>query len=691
MALYLGKKKITPIKVVDLPDDLDKELTDQETLLNKLEEDVNSLSDKDDTLFKILEGTAEEFDNTKIGLTQLAPRLLNYMLNIKKANFEGILEIPNYTCQGCANLKEIILDPHVAKIGEYAFYECKFDELVLRSDAFCSIGANCFNYSRGIVGLIGKFGEIGTYAFSNGASTDLHTIDITMKGSFNSYNFQNSYKVDTFKISDDSVVTAIGSYAFSAVGSSRENPENNIFSIDFTNSNFTTLSSYSFGSSNSTNINRYYNLVFPQTVTSVSSNAFVNSDNMTLYFKSKLVPNAHATSFSNATNLKIFVDFNMLDAYKNATNWSLVSDNIYGFADANVFEKDQILPEYSLEGFKLTWYGDSALTNQVFTVDDPNKIYYCTKSSEQYDVVGFVLTYEEDSKVVVTNKETGYVYSAKEGIPVGTTVIISATATKTGYIPYILTLNDTNISTSYEYVTTLNTNLTITSIFYNGVDAPIDPIFERNSWAVIKQAVQQGVASQYWAVGDTKQLIVDGYTYNIRISDMTQGQYVYADGVTPTNMVFESVELLPDIVAMNSTATTVGGWSDSQLRTNLNTNIIKRLPTSLSALLEDIVIYSEEGNDSKQLVPSLDKLFIPSKEEVEDRHTAVKNYAYWEYYRDKEYTSRKKCMVGQVAGNSWWTRTPLGTNRFYAYTEYGTSSSNIGANNSRRTCICWAW
>ena len=41
MALYLGKKKITPIKVVDLPDDLNTELTEQETLLAELESKVD--------------------------------------------------------------------------------------------------------------------------------------------------------------------------------------------------------------------------------------------------------------------------------------------------------------------------------------------------------------------------------------------------------------------------------------------------------------------------------------------------------------------------------------------------------------------------------------------------------------------------------------------------------------------------
>lgn len=55
MALYLGKKKITPIKVVDLPDDLNKELTENEKLADEIQATVNGLKDISDETLNINE------------------------------------------------------------------------------------------------------------------------------------------------------------------------------------------------------------------------------------------------------------------------------------------------------------------------------------------------------------------------------------------------------------------------------------------------------------------------------------------------------------------------------------------------------------------------------------------------------------------------------------------------------------
>lgn len=45
MALYLGKIKISPIEVFDLDDDLNKELTTQEKLLDDLHNQVDELEE----------------------------------------------------------------------------------------------------------------------------------------------------------------------------------------------------------------------------------------------------------------------------------------------------------------------------------------------------------------------------------------------------------------------------------------------------------------------------------------------------------------------------------------------------------------------------------------------------------------------------------------------------------------------
>ena len=53
MAIYLGRKKIGNSLLVALEDDLDTELTEQETLVNKLEADVNGLKELDNSAINL--------------------------------------------------------------------------------------------------------------------------------------------------------------------------------------------------------------------------------------------------------------------------------------------------------------------------------------------------------------------------------------------------------------------------------------------------------------------------------------------------------------------------------------------------------------------------------------------------------------------------------------------------------------
>lgn len=69
MALYLGKRKITPIKVVDLEDDLDTELTEQEENLKSLGVEVDALKDISDETLDITEnGKYDVVDYGKVNV-----------------------------------------------------------------------------------------------------------------------------------------------------------------------------------------------------------------------------------------------------------------------------------------------------------------------------------------------------------------------------------------------------------------------------------------------------------------------------------------------------------------------------------------------------------------------------------------------------------------------------------------------
>lgn len=366
-----------PNKLEELKENLDTELTEQETLLNELEEDVNALSDKDDTALKILDGTLEEFDNTKIGVTSLVSYRFNDFTNLKKVNFTGITEIPQNTCYDCKKVTDVILDNNTTKIGDYAFYYNDLTNFLLNSHIPCELGAYAFSKTK-IKGVTGVFSKIGNYAFANpNATYALTNVDITINGSIGMNGFQNAYYVNNFKISKDSNITSLGEYCFKSVGNRRESPENNVFNLDLSNSSFTSIPGSCFSGDNNSYKNKYWIIKFPKTLTSIRSSVFVYTDNFVVYFSTTTPATLNSGSFNTSTNLKIFVPYSVLNTYKTATNWVSYANYIYGYAEENTFEQGAVLPTTNDEGLTLTWYSDEKLTVQVTSVDDPSKIYYC--------------------------------------------------------------------------------------------------------------------------------------------------------------------------------------------------------------------------------------------------------------------------------------------------------------------------
>ena len=224
----------------------------------------------------------------------------------------------------------------------------------------------------------------------------------------------------------------------------------------------------------------------------------------------------------------------------------------------------------------------------------------------------------------------------------------------------------------------------------------ISPILENNSWATIKAAFKAGVASQYWSVGDEKTVsLSDGYTYKVRIADMTANRYKYSNDSGYSNNVFEFVECLPTTYQMNSTATNVGGFTSCEFRTTLNTTIFNSLPTDLREVIAEVRIASSMGNASTSGVSySYNLLFLEAEYEL----TGVKSmsigaeegspqFGYWELHNSN--ADRIKTKINDTSATYWWLRsTNLGVQSFCSVDVNGTVQGNA-ANNLYSVCPCF--
>ena len=677
---------------------------------------------------------------------------------LSTVDFGGVATVQQYAFDGCTAVSGIVIPSTLTSIGNYAFrnlgknsgstfaYASQNAETTVGDYAFYGAAVNALSGSFATVGdysfatcsslasveitadSIGDYafqsctsltnididcGSIGTYAFNGSAATD---ITAKINGSVGNYAFYNQTNVASVSISADSNITSLGSYAFSRFGSSRATPESNVIELDFRNSSFSTINSYAFGGNSSSSLyrNKYMKIRLPSSVATISANAFRYTDYCDFYFYKSAPPTLSATTcWQNATNYKIFVPFGSINAYKTATNWTEEADNIVGFAEAGTFTQGQTLPVLGAEGYGLTWYSDPACTTAVTTCENAQAEYYCVAGTEKLGA-GIASVSTINCSLSITDS-TGKSYVVGEGAYYDTVLTVNIIPDDGYSQVYIARINGTDFTSGDTITITSDIgDISIIAICYDGINIPINPTFSENSWLMIKEAFTSGIAKQFWNVGDTKEVtLTDGYTYHIRIADMTDGRYTKADGSGSTRGVFEFVELLPTSYAINpsqvtdggSTCYTAGGWAMSYMKnTVMDVTVWNMLPDDLKQAISEITL-NEYSYTSPSPRSSDNKLFLPAETEVfASRHNSAEGYqsgcvkyTQWEYYDaittadSSSCPERQKQKVNSTSNNTWWLRSPTSGNNsaFCRVNSSGYYSTN-GANYNYGVSPCFA-
>ena len=235
------------------------------------------------------------------------------------------------------------------------------------------------------------------------------------------------------------------------------------------------------------------------------------------------------------------------------------------------------------------------------------------------------------------------------------------------------------------YVDTDTVKLHLNSVYgvmFGGRPSPKRCKLEDCSWDEINMYSSFGLADKMFEVGDTKKFrLADGSYLTARIIGFNHD---YARDGSLVHITFETVETLDGDIPMNEKSTNEGGWDASYLRAKLNGNFFeKQLPADLKSAIKPVVKMTAKSSKNEVRVPSVDKLFVLSEQEVFGRkiYSCGGEGKWYEWYK-RENTPYGKCK--QNGERDWrWERSPCSgdTNGFCFVSDTGTADYGNASNS----------
>ena len=177
------------------------------------------------------------------------------------------------------------------------------------------------------------------------------------------------------------------------------------------------------------------------------------------------------------------------------------------------------------------------------------------------------------------------------------------------------------------------------------------------TWDNIAIVSKLGKAQDYWKVGDTKTVAVNGVNYQFQIIGFDHDTLTTADGSrTKAGITFQLVDCLNTTYSMNGSNTNVNGWRGSTMRTSTMATLLNQLSSDLKSVLKFVNKVTSKGNNQSGLETTSDKLFLLSEIEV----FGATQYSYAGEGKQYEYYTAGNSTIKKVNGsaNYWWERSP---------------------------------
>lgn len=233
---------------------------------------------------------------------------------------------------------------------------------------------------------------------------------------------------------------------------------------------------------------------------------------------------------------------------------------------------------------------------------------------------------------------------------------------------------------------------------------PVGTSLNDMAWEDIVKISDAGQAANYFAIGDTKgvplngtvgQVTFSGETYyafiiGIDHNESYEGKGIHfqfgktADGgdIAFIDSKYTSTYPSLDIFSLYNSMTSSGGWKSSRMRTIICPAFLAALPAELQAVISECTKYTDNvgggGESASSITATQDKIWLLSEFEV----LAARNYGNtYEQNYQKQYdyyaAGNSKVKYRHSATGStaiWWTRSPAYT------TGYSFCGINVGGN-----------
>lgn len=217
------------------------------------------------------------------------------------------------------------------------------------------------------------------------------------------------------------------------------------------------------------------------------------------------------------------------------------------------------------------------------------------------------------------------------------------------------------------------------------LDMPVKVSFADMSWEDIAFVSENGYASKYFSVGDTKTVSIVGTSYKVAIHDFNHDELADGSGKY-AGMTIGLVNCLSSPTSqMYTTDSNIYGWGSSNVRTTLRNTVYPTLPEELRNVIKDVYKKTSEGGKSTTIKTTTDNLFLFSESEVYSTNYAVGGEgSRYPYYTT---TTNRNKTVGDTSTTTanWWTRSPYKTTNtsfVYFYTDGSTSKENVLSANT---------
>ena len=320
------------------------------------------------------------------------------------------------------------------------------------------------------------------------------------------------------------------------------------------------------------------------------------------------------------------------------------------------------------------------------TWTDP-KDKYATPEGEVSET-GDQLVSEWDHTVLV--RKTG---SQPAGPNDGTVVVSSSVRNQYQTTPYTdsgLTSGTTYYYGAYAYN---KEGIVSEGVFTTATPQSYSPVLNDNTWEQIKGVAAGGAAGSVWAVGDCKEIVLNGTISKLSLSNYSVCVFILGfnhnaslEGNNTIHFQIGKTALTggKDICMisgydddsdfyMNTSNTNSGGWKNAYMRNNiLGTSVssysgkfIGALPADLRAVLKPVQKYTDNtGNSSSQsaVTATTDYMFLLGEPEVFGSTTYANSYEanYQEQYTYYASGNSKVKYRHDSTGSeaSWWGRSP---------------------------------